>query len=156
MIKDLNSHQAPAAYWSCPAVMSLPAPVGREWPVRCFPKGTADSRASPRRSTSPPKGRRTELHWNNQNSWNLHSEFNNKVSLKFTGTSTWWEHSEHPTEWPAWPEQTYRQQSYTPLRLPLQMTGWKHEVLYVQKCDQTSSRVQWPAKVSWEKVDNSE
>lgn len=63
VIKHKRSHQAPAAYWSCPAVMSLPAPGGREWPVRCFPKGTAGSQASPRCSTSPPTGRRTELHW---------------------------------------------------------------------------------------------
>lgn len=63
VIKDKRSHRAPAAYWSCPAVMSLPAPGGREWPVRCFPKGTAGSQASPRCSTSPPTGRRTELHW---------------------------------------------------------------------------------------------
>lgn len=62
-VQIIKRYQAPAAYWSCPAVMSLPAPGGREWPVRCFPKGTAGSRASPWCSTSPPTGRRTELHW---------------------------------------------------------------------------------------------
>lgn len=30
VIRDHASHRAPAAYWSCPATMSLPAPGGRE------------------------------------------------------------------------------------------------------------------------------
>lgn len=66
-------------------MMSLPAPVGHEWPVRRFPTGTVDSRASPRCSTSPPTGRRTELHWNATR----HAEIFLLIAIKDPWTLPW-------------------------------------------------------------------
>ena len=60
----IASHQVPAACWSYPVVMSLPVPVEHGLPTRCFPARTENSRVSPPRSTPPPTGGRTELHWN--------------------------------------------------------------------------------------------